>query len=516
MKFNEIYKNFNDFENKTLNILNDLFPNAEWLNNKNSFIKLNKLYQLLDLNFGDRIIRYDNEKIFLKKFNLDLSDILPDLYAKQQVFFKNELGQFLKESKNRGIKFISNASSERNNINKSKQASSFTPVNKIITDPNELQTLPVSSANLNNLEVLENINNENETSNINFIDNLTKSLNTNFSLRLKEFFNMLNKHFSFLPNSKNEIINNDPKNWIFKNGYEVKKVDYLGLENKEGINNLNNLININKDKININSGEINKLKESLNNLPEVQGPAGPQGPQGPAGPQGPQGPQGPAGPQGPQGPAGPQGPNGEVPDLSNLAKLNQNNIFNGNKNKFFDIEFMQAKILNNLVFEKNNDLLYLSFLDSQLLLSNNSPEWYKPVLDNSIVNKKYVDDLFRKTFISRFELEYKDQKTHIIELYNRKTMIISTANISSSSAKENGVDYWNVEGVLQETIKEINDIEKIEWFEYCFYEEKTGKVFSSYIGNVACSQYNHRLYLRNEQTLPSYPTELRFKVIYTK
>ena len=262
MKLNNIFPNYETFKNDVIDKLNLLFPNVEWLNEQNSYMSFQTLYGLLSLYYGDRDIRYDNTQTFINKFTFDLADVLPDIYAKQQVFINNELKTYLSSAQNRAIKIQGGTTSSRQQNNNSKAANSTTPANIVITNANELDRLPITSANLSDITLIDNINSSNEQTNFKYIDDLIKNLNTDYSLRLKEFMNLIKNHFTFIDTSNVQKQCDGLYNGTrFRNGQYVSDVDYLGVENKEQIKLTNG-------KVQTNTINIEKLQSAIGSLPD--------------------------------------------------------------------------------------------------------------------------------------------------------------------------------------------------------------------------------------------------------
>ena len=262
MKLINIFPNYETFKSDVIDKLNLLFPNVEWLNEQNSYMSFQTLYGLLSLYYGDRDIRYDNTQTFINKFTFDLADVLPDIYAKQQVFINNELNRYLSSAQNRAIKISGTTNSNRNQNNNSKAANSTTPTNIVITSTAELNNLPITSANLSNIELIDNINSNNEQTNFKYIDDLIKNLTSDYSLRLKEFMNLIKNHFTFIDTSNvQQSCDGLYDGTRFRNGYYVSNVDYLGVENQEQIKLTNG-------KVQTNTINIEKLQSAIGSLPD--------------------------------------------------------------------------------------------------------------------------------------------------------------------------------------------------------------------------------------------------------
>lgn len=262
MKLINIFPNYDTFKSDVIDKLNLLFPNVEWLNEQNSYMSFQTLYGLLNLYYGDRDIRYDNSQTFINKFTFDLADVLPDIYAKQQVFINNELKTYLSSAHNRAIKIQGGTTSNRQQNNNSKAANSTTPANIVITNANELDRLPITSANLSDITLIDNINSSNEQTNFKYIDDLIKNLTSDYSLRLKEFMNLIKNHFTFIDTSNiQQPCDGLYKGTRFRNGYYVSNVDYLCLENQEQIKLTNG-------KVQTNTTNIEKLQSSIGSLPD--------------------------------------------------------------------------------------------------------------------------------------------------------------------------------------------------------------------------------------------------------
>ena len=109
-KLLEVLPNLQSFKDNVITPLTNMFNGAEWLNDATSYTKQETIYRLLILKYGDRVIRYDDVNIFLNRLVFDLADLMPDIYAKQQVFIRNQLTDYLSSVKNRAI-YIKSASS---------------------------------------------------------------------------------------------------------------------------------------------------------------------------------------------------------------------------------------------------------------------------------------------------------------------------------------------------------------------------------------------------------------------
>lgn len=242
-KLKEVLPSLQTFQDNVISQLTNMFNGAEWLNDTTSYTKQETIYKLLMLKYGDRHIRYDDESIFLNRLIFDLADFLPDIYAKQQVFIKNKLNEFLSDNRNRAVIIDNTSSNSRNTDNNSKFANSSTPLNLVISNANEITNAPISSLNLSNVKFLENYNGNNQQVNYNFVNDLIKTLNSDYSLRLNEFMELLGKHFISVVGSyyrsvnDNQTVKDEP--YRFNNGFLVNEVDYLCTDNKQEINRFN-------------------------------------------------------------------------------------------------------------------------------------------------------------------------------------------------------------------------------------------------------------------------------------
>lgn len=235
IKLNKVFKSFEDYDEKVLSFIKSAYFNAEWLNDSLSFTKQRTIYDILMLKYGRRYIRYDNEKAFINMLIYDLLDLLPDIFYKQQVFIKNNLSSFLSEAKNRAIVFENNFDYSKDYDNNTKMGNSGSPTNLVITKADELENMPVTSANLSNVKFIENYNSKNSRVMYNLVNDLIKTLNSDFTLRIDNFMKLLNKHFVSV--SVN-CLSDDDGNCKFHNGYYVEDVDYYCEENKELIESL--------------------------------------------------------------------------------------------------------------------------------------------------------------------------------------------------------------------------------------------------------------------------------------
>ena len=242
-KLLDILPTLQTFQNNVISQLTNMFNGVEWLNDTTSYTKQETIYKLLILKYGDRQIRYDDENIFLNRLVFDLADFLPDIYAKQQVFIKNKLNEFLSDNKNRAVVIDNTSTNTRNTDNNTKFGNSSSPLNLVISNANEITNAPITSLNLSNVKLLENYNGTNQQVNYNFVNDLIKTLNNDYSLRLNDFMELLGKHFISVVGgyyrNQNDIQTVKDEPYRFNNGYLVNEVDYLCSDNKEEINRFN-------------------------------------------------------------------------------------------------------------------------------------------------------------------------------------------------------------------------------------------------------------------------------------
>ena len=242
-KLLDILPTLQTFQDNVITQLTNMFNGVEWLNDTTSYTKQETIYKLLMLKYGDRQIRYDDENIFLNRLVFDLADFLPDIYAKQQVFIKNKLNEFLSDNKNRAVIIDNTSTNSRNTDNNTKFGNSSSPLNLVISNANEITNAPITSLNLSNVKLLENYNGTNQQVNYNFVNDLIKTLNNDYSLRLNEFMELLGKHFISVVGgyyrNTNDIQTVKDEPYRFNNGYLVNEVDYLCSDNKQEINRFN-------------------------------------------------------------------------------------------------------------------------------------------------------------------------------------------------------------------------------------------------------------------------------------
>ena len=252
-KLLDILPTLQTFQDNVISQLTNMFNGVEWLNDTTSYTKQETIYKLLILKYGDRYIRYDDENIFLNRLVFDLADFLPDIYAKQQVFIKNKLNEFLSDNKNRAVIIDNTSTNSRNTDNNTKFGNSSSPLNLVISNANEITNAPITSLNLSNVKLLENYNGNNQQVNYNFVNDLIKTLNSDYSLRLNEFMELLGKHFISVVGSyyrnQNDIQTVKDEPYRFNNGYLVNEVDYLCTDNKQEINRFNEKVSRLSDQV---------------------------------------------------------------------------------------------------------------------------------------------------------------------------------------------------------------------------------------------------------------------------
>ena len=270
IKLSEVFTNYGDYQIKVIDVIKLNYVGAEWLDDALNYTKQESLYNLLMLKYGDRYIRYDNVDIFINKLIFDLTDILPDIFAKQQVFIKNKLAEFLSDEKNRAVIIDSTSANTRDSNSNSKVGNSASPLNLVINTADEILNAPITSSNLSNIKLLENYDGKSNQVNYNFVNDLVKTLNADYSLRLSEFMSFLSKHFVsvvggyYRPNRCNDTIKGDGA--TFNNGYKVNEVNYYGEENKQAIQYLSGKVEANTTSIQIINGKIVDLQDEINNI----------------------------------------------------------------------------------------------------------------------------------------------------------------------------------------------------------------------------------------------------------
>lgn len=256
IKLNQVFTSYSDYQLKVLDTIKRNYVGVEWLDDELTYTKQESLFNLLMLKYGDRTIRYDSEYIFIKLLVVDLCDLLPDIFAKQQVFIKNKLAEFLSEAKNRAVYFEGTNTNSRDNTSNSKVGNSASPLNQVITSADEISNIPLTSSNISNIKLVENNNSTNQQVNYNFVNDITRALNADYSLRINEFLNLLNKHFVNIV-FNNKCSTSDLKDTLmFKNGYKVQDVNYYGSENKEAIQSLSQKVESNLTKIQELQGQV--------------------------------------------------------------------------------------------------------------------------------------------------------------------------------------------------------------------------------------------------------------------
>lgn len=194
-KLIEVIPSLEFFKENIINPLINMFQGAEWLDDARSYTKQETIYRLLILKYGDRVIRYDEDYIFLNKLIFDLSDLLPDLYGKQQVFIKNQLGDYLSDRKNRALIIDNVINNSRSSDSNNKMGVSSSPLNLVIDNAEQIEQAPITSSNLSSVKFIENYNSANQQVNYNYVRDIINTLDADYSLRLNDFMKLLNKHF---------------------------------------------------------------------------------------------------------------------------------------------------------------------------------------------------------------------------------------------------------------------------------------------------------------------------------
>ena len=516
-KLLEVLPTLQSFKYNVITPLTNMFNGAEWLNDATSYTKQETIYRLLILKYGDRFIRYDNDDIFLHRLVFDLADLLPDIYAKQQVFIRNQLTDYLSSVKNRAIVIENETINKRDSNSNSKLGISSSPLNLVIDSAEQIQQAPITSSNLSSVKLVENYNGNNQQFNYNFVNDLVKTLNADYSLRLNEFMELLGKHFVNVVGSfyrpqqcNNETIKNEL--YRFNNGYLVNEVDYLGTSNKQEIDRFNDKLERLSDQVATKQNQLiagdNITIE--NNVISASGGGG-------------------------------------NVDLSNYytkqevnekCRLLDNKIFNN----YSDIQGLTVKF---------NEYYNKQEVDNQqqeqdTLITKNKQDiqdlWTEYMRVNNVINEMNTNITINTTGIERLDQEQQTQNqnisnnrnginnlnnkideykkteilnnaTTITDLGNDKVMVI--AQMSLTNYRNNGQDLYNG---LPIEVQNLNNVRQIEYFEYNFiqYSNNVNKVFTNYVGNIAASVYSNRIYLRNEMQLPSYVNYLRFKIVYDK
>lgn len=515
-KLLEVLPSLQSFKDNVITPLSNMFNGAEWLNDTTSYTKQETIYRLLILKYGDRQIRYDDINIFLNRLVFDLADLLPDIYAKQQVFIKNKLNEFLSDNKNRAIIIDNETTNTRDSNSNSKLGNSSSPLNLVIDSAEQIEQAPITSSNLSNVKLVENYNGNNQQVNYNFVNDLVKTLNADYSLRLNEFMELLGKHFVNVVGSfyrpqqcNNESVKNEL--YRFNNGYLVNEVDYLGATNKQEIDRFNEKLERLSDQV---ATKQNQLTAGDNITIENNVISASVG--------------------------------GNV-DLSNYytkqdvnekCRLLDNKIFNNYSdiqgltvkfNEYYNKQEVdtQQQQQDTLITKNKQDIkdLYSDYMNvnSDILDINTKitvnttsieriDEEQQKQNKNISNNRNDINNLNNKIDDYK-KTEILNNATTITDLGNDKVMVIAQMNITNY--RNNGQDLY--QGFPTE-VKNLNNVRQIEYFEYNFiqYSNNVNKVFTNYVGNIAASVYQNRIYLRNEMALPSYVNYLRFKIVYDK
>ncbi len=236
IKQNEIISTYEDFQNKIIKRLEEMWGKKDWLDENNAYMSFNTIFILLDNKYGERGIKYDNEETWIKQLLIRFSDLLPDIFAKQQVFINEQLKEYLSKAENRAVILKGTNISSRDSVNKSKTGSSAAPLDVVISNAEELSQLAITSANLSNMQLIDNFNGANSQENINFVSDIRKALNTDYSLRIEEFLNSLRYLYrNMIITSKSCCSPMSRYACKFKNGINVWEVDYKGDSNEEAI-----------------------------------------------------------------------------------------------------------------------------------------------------------------------------------------------------------------------------------------------------------------------------------------
>ena len=208
--------------------------------------------------------------------------------------------------------------------------------------------------------------------------------------------------------------------------------------------------------------------------------------------------------------------------VNDTPKLNGKNQFNG-VNNFEGIIQVTGKlgVTDGIYVNKildNHQILRNNFEladDSLIIVKGQDANKLNNANGKAITTKEYVDtklfDLNQR--IQNLEANYEIWKTKIIELGNGLVKVCGQVNLHDY--KNRGQDLY---GALPQAIKDLRNVDNIESFNYNLVElnGNKNKVFSSKTASIAASVYSNRIYLVNEEEIPSYIGYLRFELIYTK
>ncbi len=191
------------------------------------------------------------------------------------------------------------------------------------------------------------------------------------------------------------------------------------------------------------------------------------------------------------------------------TKINENkvNIQNLNTNK--------QDILNNNTLEIKprkinfgDDITLYKYSNNELVVNYNEKLSFIDKNDNRItfLQNGVIDGYYKNN-------EILNSATKITELGNNKVMVITQADIRNNLGA--GADLYQN---LPETVKNLRNVNNIEYFEYNFVKSENRKniIYTNNVGNISATVYSNRIYLKNENNIPNFIEYIRFKLIYDK
>lgn len=214
-------------------------------------------------------------------------------------------------------------------------------------------------------------------------------------------------------------------------------------------------------------------------------------------------------------------------NIDNLERKNQNltsniNDINNRFNSYYTKQdwdnFKVDHVKTNLISIGYDHLKINNYKDTEITLTAPQKITSATVGDDNVekfrtevsVNGFYINGLKAQPTKNT---EITGSSAIITDIGNNKVMVIAQAYIRDNLGS--GADLFRN---LPDEVRRLNNVDNIEYFEYNFIEmvNNKNKVFTNYVGNVAASVYNNRIYLRNENNIADYIHYIRFKLVYNK
>ncbi len=231
--FKQIYPNIEAFNNKVITPLKQIEKNPIYLNDPDFKYDFEFIYNQLVVYFNDKEHNFNSDELFENTFLLNFNNEMKSFYLAVTINEKIKLNEITTDWFNT-ISMNSNKQTS-DTLGTSESRSSTTPVDAIVETI--LNELPLNSAERNNIKNSISANTISTSKIINDYDLYLKATTAKFNNSFARLINNLSKMFLRIDAKSEYKANLSPvEKARFKSGEYVSHVDYLGEQNKQNIN----------------------------------------------------------------------------------------------------------------------------------------------------------------------------------------------------------------------------------------------------------------------------------------